>query len=371
MKYSYLAAIFTFLSLISTEASYAVIQTSRIETVVNKNVLDSSDFEVIDEFVNRAILELLNTDDFSTVSSIRSTILRFSSSNKASARDQYSNAFFDSVYKHIGNAFAELKTLESAERRKMILINLLILSNQLNEPRLTEYTKQYLDNKDITVRYWALQSVTNPSIIKYMNSGGGDGLLLARDIASRILERVGSASAEELSLMLRFARGITLKEGDTIILRIADVRINRYANWNVDYELFDAALLRSLYNELVNADVEKQKTFGRRFCILFSYIFQRYIKGVDILNDTHKRYLESVMVDVERNCVSNALNQAQITIKQAIEGDSLIGLLEEHNRLLGDETRAGELPVRFNCDYGNNSEGNSRMYPPELPELPR
>jgi hypothetical protein len=36
---------------------------------------------------------------------------------------------------------------------------------------------------------------------------------------------------------------------------------------------------------------------------------------------------------------------------------------------LGDETRAGELPKLFNCDYGNNADGSSRMYPPELPAV--
>jgi hypothetical protein len=368
MRYIYLPFIVIFLSLLPCGISQGVIRTSGIEVVVDKDVLDSSDFAVIDDFVSNGVNELLKTTDFSSVASIRSTILRYNSSNKESAKEQYSNAFFESIYRHMGRVFSEIESIDSAQRRHQIIINLLILVDNLGNRRLAEYAVQFLNSENTVVRYWALHSVSNRTIIEQMNTGA-DGLLLANKVAKLILEQVETAKAEEQDLMLQFASGINLQDGDKIILSIADVRISRYAKWEVNYELLDARLLWLLHNELSNADTEKQKAFGKRFCILFSYVFQRYIKGAEVLDETHKRHLASVLVDVERNCVSSILGQAQITVKQTIEGDSMFGLLEEHNRLLGDETRAGELPKLFNCDYGNNADGSSRMYPPELPAV--
>jgi hypothetical protein len=175
---------------------------------------------------------------------------------------------------------------------------------------------------------------------------------------------------EELSLILKFASNVNLTEGEEIILQIADTRINRYVNWTVDYELSDASLLTSLYNKFSTGDAEKQKTFGKRFCVLFSYVIQRYIKGSDRLTSTHKRQLASVMVDIEVNCVSNFLNQPQITLRRAIEGESMFSLLQEHDRLLGDQTRAGEIPKRLNITYEGN-DGSNHTFPPVLPEPPQ
>jgi hypothetical protein len=200
-----------------------------------------------------------------------------------------------------------------------------------------------------------------------MNTSGADSLLMAKEIAGHLSGQIDKANAEELALILQFAGGINLKDGKEILLRIADTRINRYVNWNVDYELLDSTVLRSLKDELSNATAEEKKTLGERFCVLFSYVIQRYIKGAEILDEMHKRYLTSVMVDVEVNCVSSILNQPQITIRRALEGDSMVALLQEHNRILGDETRAGEIPTRLNIGY-SNSDGNNRTYPPGLPD---
>jgi len=369
MKYSYFALILILLSFFGSHISQGAIPTFDIEAVIEKSVLDSSDFEIIDNFVYRSIAELLSTTDFTSVANIRSTILRYSNSNKDSAQEQYSNAFYDSVYRHVGAALSKIESVDSAKVRENILINLLILLDELDNWRLTEYAVRYLNSENTVVRYWALHNVTNNSIIEQMNSDA-EGLLLAKDIAKHILQQAEQAEANEQSLMLKFASEITLKDGDDIILRIADVRMDRYKNWEVEYELLDAMLLRLLKNEIANSNPEKQKAFGRRFCTLFSYVFQRFIKGIDILSEEHLRNLASALVDVERNCVSSILGQVQITIKQAIESDNLAGLLEEHNRLLGDRTKAGELPKRLNCDYGSNPDGSSRMYPPVLPDAP-
>ena len=47
-----------------------------------------------------------------------------------------------------------------------------------------------------------------------------------------------------------------------------------------------------------------------------------------------------------------------------------ITLLQEHSRLLGDETRAGQLPLKMNFDYGKNPDGSRRIAPLVLSEPP-
>ncbi|MHC4271207.1 MAG: hypothetical protein ACYST2_02700 [Planctomycetota bacterium] len=367
-KYLALTVLFSLFFWVSI--SSGAIDTSGIELVSNKDVLESSDFAVIDDFVADGLNELLNTTDFGSVAKIRSTILRYNNSNKESAREQYSSAFMESAYRHLSQAFSEADSLASTKQRVRVLVNLLILVDNLNNLRLIEHAVQRLTSENAVVRYWAIHCVSNASIVEQMNTTGADSLLLAKEIAGHLKGQVENAKAEELALILQFAEGINLKDGEEILLRIADVRINQYANWKVDYELLDATLLRSLYEKFSNTSGEEQKAFGRRFCILYSYVMQRYIKGVDRLNETHKSYLASVMVDVERNCVSNIMGQPQITIKRAIEGDSILGLLQEHKRLLGDTTSEGELPKRLSINYSSN-EGGNRTYPPELPDPPQ
>lgn len=61
----------------------------------------------------------------------------------------------------------------------------------------------------------------------------------------------------------------------------------------------------------------------------------------------------------------------QATIRRAIERDDYVALLVEHNRLLGDETRAGRLALRLNFDYGRSNDGTKRTAPLALPERPK
>jgi hypothetical protein len=370
MRYRFFALIALFSLFLLNSASEGAIRTSEIEVVSNKDVLDSSDFAVIDKFVSNGVNELLRTTDFSSIAAARSTIIRYSVSSRGSAQNQYSRQFFESAYNHLGRAFQEVNSIEPSRQRDRVVINLLILIDSLGNLRLTEYAVQNLNNENTIARYWAIHCVSNSTVVEQMNSAGADGLLLAKEVGGHLQAQIESARAEELSLILRFASNVNLKEGEDIVLQIADIRINRYANWTVDYELLEATLLTSLYNKFSTGNGEKQKAFGKRFCVLFSYVIQRYIKGVDRLNYTHKRQLASVMVDIEVNCVSAFLNKPQITMRRAIEGESLSSLLQEHNRLLGDETKAGEIPKRLNITY-ESTDGSNHTYPPVLSEPPQ
>jgi len=62
---------------------------------------------------------------------------------------------------------------------------------------------------------------------------------------------------------------------------------------------------------------------------------------------------------------------AQSIIKKAVEQGDYVALLQEHSRLLGDETRPGQLSLELNFDYGENADGSKRTAPLVLPEPPQ
>jgi len=148
------------------------------------------------------------------------------------------------------------------------------------------------------------------------------------------------------------------------------MRIKRYANWSVNYELLDETVLKSLQKKLSSVGLSKPAV-ARRFGQLYSYVMLRYIDGQNSLSAAQRHQLASVLVETEKWCISKLLGTPQSSIKRAIENHDYTGLLEEHNKLLGDETRAGQLPLKLKFDYGRDADGFKRIAPVVLPKPPR
>ena len=68
--------------------------------------------------------------------------------------------------------------------------------------------------------------------------------------------------------------------------------------------------------------------------------------------------------------IGKLLGIRQSQIKRAIEQDDYRGLLDEHNRLFGDGTMAGQLSLKLNIGYGQNDDGSKRIAPLTLPPPP-
>jgi hypothetical protein len=175
---------------------------------------------------------------------------------------------------------------------------------------------------------------------------------------------------ETIALMVEFAADVSIPQGEDLLGRIADMRIKKYTAWNVDYEPLDGIILRMLYKKIFSGALNKPAV-ARRFAQLYSYVIQRYVKGRVSLNATQKHQLASVLVETEKSCIAKLLATPQTVIKRAIERDDHTRLLLEHSRLLGDETRPGQLPQKLNFDYGRNPSGTFRTSPFPLPEPPQ
>lgn len=343
--------------------SYAV-DTREIEIVRKKQVLDPKDLQIIDDFLSQAIQELVKTRDFTTIARTRTVIL-----SNQSSQGQYAQQFSESAYKYISLGLQQAKEL-AQERQFKVILNLLILVDGLKDPRLADLAIAHLKDKNKAVRYWAVRCITNPSLISKLNPAEGANLRLAQRIARQLGELVDSSEPEILALMAEFAAEVKIPEGQDLLLQIADTRIKRYADWTVKYELLDSAILKLLYNKVVSTG-SNRPAVARRFGQLYSYALQRYLKGQDFLSNNSKHYLASVLVETEDKCIGKILGRPQSTIRRAVEQKDYSLLLQEHNRLLGDETRQGQLALKLNFDYGRDPSGKKRTAPLALPDPPK
>ena len=364
-------AVLAFLVLVMHSVSGAV-STSEIDSVRNKGVLEDEDFQIIDKFVAEAVRELVKTKDFTSIARIRTVILARKSSNRDSAAAQYAEQFSKSAYKYISSGLKQASGLTPEERKFKVVLNLLILVDGLSDLRLADLAMEKLNDDNTVIRYWAVHSVTNPGITKQLNSAKAANSNLARSIVGRLKGLVEGASPETIALMAQFAADVDIPQGEDLLLQIADIRISKYANWTVDYELLDATVLGLLCNKISAGGLNKP-AIARRFGQLYSYAIQRYVKvkGRDFLAATQIGQLASVLVETEDKCIRELLEKRQVVIKRAVERDDVTALLLEHNRLLGDETRAGELALKLNFDYGPSPDGNKRTAPLTLPEPPK
>lgn len=360
-------AIFAFLVLFSVlvaSSGSMAVETREVDICCQKELLDDRDLRIIDGFVADAVDELVKTRDFTSIARIRTIILTRSSSNVESAKAQYAAQFSESAHKYISQALEEAKRLNNAENRFKIVINLLILIDSLKDLRLVDLAMDWLDSENKAVQYWAVHSVANDSVIEQLNSGEYGNSDLAERITERLKGLVEIATPEVLGLIAEFAAKVEIPRAEGLLMQVVDTRIKRYEDWTVEYELLDGALLKLLDSNIDSGNMNTISV-ARRFGQLYSYAIQRYVKGQDVLSDTQKQQLASVLVETEIFCISTRLGMAQSVVKSAVEQNDYEALMQEHDRLLGDETRPGQLLLKLDFDYGQN-----RTAPLALPEPP-
>lgn len=344
------------------------VNTAEIDRVREKNVLDSGDFQIIDDFVGEAVNGLVRGREPSFVVKARMLIEQRKSSNEESAKAQYARQFSESVYRHISKAVKKAKT----DRDFLVTVNLLILIDRLVDTpenlRLVDLSIGMLKDENRIIQYVAVQSITNPGIIKQLKVG--DNSELAGRIARQLKGLVDNSSSETIALMAEFAGAVEVPEADALLLQVAEARIQKYAEWAVEYALLDTAVLHALCSKMSSPGASKTEV-AQRFAQLYSYIAQRYVKGQNHLSDVDKEQLISVLVETERSCIGGLLSRPQGTIRRAIEREDMASFLLEINRLLGDRTGPGALGRKFLFDYGRSPDGGRRIEPLVLSDPPK
>lgn len=357
LKWLFFAVLSAFLVLVIDSGSEAV-DTRQIDAVLRKGVLDSQDLQIIDSFVGGAVRELVQTKDLTDIAQSRTVIL-----SRQSDQGQYAQQFSESAHKYISLGLQEASKLTPESRRVVITANLLILIDGLEDLRFADLAVSRLTDKSTVVQYWAVHCLTSPGIVKKLNSQGESNSRLARNIATVLGKLVESSSPEVIALMTEFAADVKIPQADDLLLQIAGMRIRKYADWKVEFEPLDDIILKSLCSKMSSAG-RSNAAFARSFSQLYSYVIQRYVKGREILSDTQKGQLASVIVEIEDKCISKLLGQMQTAMRRAVESEDITTLLREHDELLGSKTEAGQLPLKLRFEY----TGGSRTAPAPLPE---
>jgi len=341
MKKNILVSIFVILVFTSV---LSAVNTRDIDKVRKKGVLDNSDFAVIDSFVADSLNELLAVEDFTAFSSVRNSIM-FRKEGKSG--DQYKEAFYDSLNKYVPGAFKKAESLEPENKKVITVANLLMLVECLHDEKLTDYAMVYLKSSNAIIRYWAVKCVTNQFMIDKFNSSSNP--IFAAKATKLLNDLIGNGDADSLAAIINFASKIRSTAGNEMLLAIVDRRIGEYAGWEVDNELIDAALLKSLF-DIYTRDTTK-KVYAQKFGQLFSYVMQRYIKGQAILSGRQKSGLASVMIEIEQTTMVKALGLRQSVIKKAVEGKKIEALVKEYSRLFDAAGQKGEIAAKMKFDY--------------------
>ena len=371
IKYAIFAVLATFLFSVANSV-YGAVNTRQIDKVRSKAVLDGTDLQIIDNFAAEAVQELVKTRDFTSIAKVRTIILSRAGSSRSSAEAQYAEQFSESTHKYISSGLKQALKLTPPDHRLKVVINLLILIDGLEDLRLADLAMELLNDDNTVIRYWAVHCITNPGITEQLNSKNAGNSKLASRIVEQLKPLIENSGREILALAAEFAAKLDFPQGQDLLLQIADVRISKYADWAVEDELVDATILKLLYSKISSAEVSNPD-IARRFGQLYSYAMQRYIKNINggnFLTGTQKRELASVLVETEDKCIGRILNKPQSTIKKAVGRSDHEVLLQQHNRLLGDETTAGQLAEKLNFDYGQKPGGGKRTAPFTLPQPP-
>jgi hypothetical protein len=344
------------------------VETREIDNIRAKSVLNNDDLAVIDKFVSDAVNEIVTAKDLTALARLRSVIV-----TRKGDQAQYAEQYSKSCKEHIGRALERTARIESEAERNTIRMNLFILIDNLEDPRLANLSIQAIDDKSAIVRYWALRFLTRPELFLKISAAGADEAL-KQEILSVLEKRITIVNSQELRLLIDFAGLTDIPETEQFLLKIADWRIKQYADWSIEGYLSDIGILKNLYSRLTKAAKQQDKEeFGSRFGQLYSYAMQKYIKdikGGNFLNPNDTQHLISVLVEIEDKCIGQITGLQQTVIKTAIEKDDYNSLLMEHGRLFGDDIQSGVIPSKYGFSYGTTAAGAKMTSPKILPDAP-
>lgn len=335
--------------------SQAVVDTSEIKEVHKKSVLTQEDLQVIDVFMDDAINDLVRTVSFTDVAETRAIILTYQG-----AQAQYAQQYSESAFKYISEGLQQARTLSDPNHQFKVVTNLLILVDSLKDPRLLDLSVGAIGHENSVVRYWAVRAATDTALWTKLGQNQAGAAQAAGRILAECARVAESSSPEVLHLMSEFAGRYDSPQASELLGRVADARIQHYADWAVRYELADTAILKQLAGKLTSGQ-SPDPELGRRFGQLYSFVIQRYIKGGqrNILTSVSRNYLVSVIAEVDDKCLSKLLGSRQLALVKAVQESNFDAVQSEHDKVM--ETLASKLKISY---------GNNRSQPLPLPDPP-
>lgn len=362
--------IFVSLLLLSLWSPVFGLNTAKIDVVRSKESLVDADNTVIEQFVAEAFTEFFKKTDFSDIASLRTTIVSRSISNLESGQIQYGPRFFTAIQKETLDITKKINDLPESYRKTLLTTNLLILINDLSNLEITKMALDYLQSSNVIIRYWAVNCLTNVNIVRQLNYESEENRRLGNEFVQKLMATVQNEdSCDILSFISQFSAELKQPSANELLTLIVNKRIELYMSWKVNDEMAEISILKALV-ERIETDRESRRIMAKNFATLYSLVIQRYAIGDQNLNETNKSNLISTITQSEK-LVAQFVSDWQGSLKRAIEKGGGAGLLAEHDLLFGSASTAGKLPTIVGFDYGKNSDGSVRTYPPALPQPPK
>lgn len=360
-----------FIGLVLLFVSHPVfgINTAKIDVVRSKESLAEADTAVIEQFAAEAFTEFFEKTDFSDISSLRATIISRSTSELESGQIQYGPIFFTAAQKEISNTIKKINGLPESYRKTLLTTNLLILINDLSNLEITKAALDYLQSSNVIIRYWAVNCLTNANIVRQLNYESEESRRLADEFVQKFTAVAqNEESGDILSFIAKFASGLKQPSANELLTLISNKRIELYMSWKVNDEMTEISILNALVDR-IGTDRESQRVMAKNFASLYSLVIQRYVLGDEVLDETSKSNLVSVITQSEK-LLTKFISDWPGSLKRAIEKGGGAALLAEHDSLFGSASDAGKLPVTVGFDYGKNSDGSVKTAPPALQKPP-
>ncbi|MFA6187306.1 MAG: hypothetical protein WC770_08895 [Phycisphaerae bacterium] len=358
------AIIFSFLT------KTCAVSTTKIDVVRAKETLVDTDTAVIEEFLAAAFDEFYAKTDFSDIAVLRTTIISRSTSELESGQIQYAPRFLTAAEKQIAQTLEKSSKLPDGLHKQLLTMNLMILINDLGNLEISKIALNYTQTPDVMVRYWAVNCLTNSNILRQLNTtGSAETTRLAGQFVQNLQTVVKNEnSGDILILAAQFAGSLKSPAANDLLIQIAKKREELYLNWQVNDEMVECSVLKSL-SDRIQIDPDNAKITAKEFAILYSLVVQRYALGIDTLPAVNISNLVSVIVQSEKY-ITRFISDWPGSLKRAVEKGGGAGLLAEHDTLFGSSAAAGRLPTAAGFDYGKNANGSIMTTPPQLPKPP-
>jgi hypothetical protein len=337
------------------------LSTSDIDKVREKAVLNSDDLGTIDVFVEEAIDQIVNTTEFTDISRLRNDFVSRKESNKPE-QNQYRDQFIDSAARHFAKGFSSAAAIEDEKQRLLVTMNLMICVDNLADLRLLGLVYDKLGAKEEPIRHLAVRTITNAKLKPQLTSNPD----AAKQITAKLEKFTASNSIELLRMVCQFAADVNnIPETEQLLIKIADNRIAKYADWTVENEEIDSFLIKSMCKRARTST--KKDAIIARFAQILSYSIQRYVKGQETLDDYQKSTLAANISEAEKYCIGIHLEMYQLTLRNALQQNDLKALMAEHDRLLGTEKTKAAIMEKASFEY-IRADGSKSSFPAKLAE---
>jgi hypothetical protein len=351
---------------------YAVVPTDRIAAVRERLLssggsLSDSDRAVVNEFWRIALDAMLLEETSEQIVAIRRQIEQEKGDEPLSL---YATGYVQVGREHLKVAFETVEQWEPSEKKDLMRRNLMILATRLESPLLADFGLERLSDLDEVVRYWAVKCVAGPQVAAQLIDPAIGDPVLTEKILHALRSRVSEESNPEiLRLFVSFSAIVNNDLAREILMIIAQKRIDAYMSWNVQNEQFDAFLLRSMGQIILEERESPARTaMARRFAELLSLVFQRYMADPSPLSDAQRNALATVITEVDNYVLTRIMGQQTPFIRILQRGG--MGLDREFEAYFGSDVGPGHLATRLKFDYGKTDTGQTKYSPPQLPPPP-